>query len=87
MAVDHEHVAAAQAVERGGHERCQLGPGDAQELVLRPRRIGQRAKEVEDGADAELAAGGRGVLHRRVERLREHEAEAGLLDALGYLLR
>src|SRR5690606_360204 len=49
--------------------------------------IRQRSKDVEYGANADLAARASRVLHRRMKQRREHEANAHLLqtlsDALG----
>ena len=42
------------------------------------RRVGQRAKDVEGRANADLAPHRAGVAHGRVEPGREHEADAGL---------
>ena len=46
-----------------------------------PGRIGQRPEEVEDGAHRELLAHRDDVARRLVVGGREHEAEAGLVDA------
>ena len=47
-----------------------------------PRRVGERAEEVERGGHAELAcAAGPSEAHRRVEPRREAEPDAGLVDA------
>src|SRR5690606_37212749 len=50
-------------------------------------RVGQRAEDVEEGAHAHFAAHRRHVLHGAVVVGREHEADAGGLDAGGDLLR
>ncbi len=50
-------------------------------LTLDPGRIRERTQQVEDGTGAELDARGPDVLHRRMMRRREHEADAGLVDA------
>src|SRR5450755_2617794 len=49
--------------------------------------IGQRAKDVEDGADADLTACRADMFHGGMIRGREHEAETDLLYATGNLLR
>ncbi|MPN21209.1 hypothetical protein SDC9_168588 [bioreactor metagenome] len=58
---------------------------DAHQGVRRGRRIGERAKDVEDGAHAHFTPHWRDVLHRAVVVGREHEADAALLDAGGDL--
>ena len=58
----------------------------ADQLVRRAGRIGERPEDVEDRAHAELLAHRRRVLHRAVVVRREHEADAGLGDALRDLL-
>ena len=63
------------------------GVGDADELVARPGRVGQRADEVERRRHAELAAHRRDVLHGEVVARREHEADAAGGDAAAHLLR
>ncbi len=61
--------------------------GDAEDLPIRARRVAQRPEDIEDGADAEFAARPGRVLHRGVEGLREHEADADFVEALPNLLR
>ena len=75
--------------ELGQHARQRfgpLGPGNAHHLRRRPRRVGQRPQDVEDRAHAQFLADRRDVLHRRMVVGREHETDAGLLDAAGDLL-
>ena len=49
--------------------------------------IGQRTEDIEDGANAHLLAHRCNRLHRRVMIGREHEADAGFLDAAPDLRR
>ena len=78
----HDEAAArAETQQRLRHQRAQLGAGDADQLVRRAGGIGQRAEDIEDGADADPASDRRDVAHRRVVALREEEAEADLADA------
>ena len=52
-------------------------------MPLRPGRIGQRAKDVEDRPQADLLARSHRVPHRGMKFRREHEAQAvGLKDSL-----
>ena len=53
----------------------------ADHLPLDAGRIGQRPQQVEDGSGGEFDAGRADILHRRMMRRREHEADAGLGDA------
>src|SRR5256712_7516078 len=84
----HRHqVLRSQALQHADLDAHQVRMENAHRLVLRARRVGERAEDVEEGAHAELLAHRRGVLHRRVMRGREHEAEAELVDRLPGLLR
>ncbi len=67
--------AAAAPAPSGG---TSVGFGHAQHLPPRPGGIRQRAQDVEDGAEADLAADRRDVAHRGMIRRREHEAEPRL---------
>ena len=69
--------------QHAGHERGHPGVGDADGARARLRRVGERAEEVEGGADAQLGAGGGGVPERRVEHLREAERDPDLGGQLG----
>ena len=71
------------------HLRQRLGPllGEhANHLAAHAGRVGERSEQVEDRAGAELDAGRPDILHRRMMRRREHEADAGLADAVPDLL-
>ena len=50
-------------------------------------RVRQRPEQVEDRAGGEFDAGRADILHRRVVRRREHEADAGLAHTLPDLIR
>ena len=65
--------------KHAGHHRRHPRVGAADRLGGRPGRVGQRAEEVEGGADAELAPRHGGVPHRRVEGGGEAEGDAGLV--------
>ena len=60
---------------------------DAHQLALRSRGVRERAEDVEDRPDAELAAHRRDVLHRNMVVLREEEADVYLLQQLRAALR
>ncbi len=58
-----------------------------EELPSDPGGIGQRAQEVEDGAQADLLTDSGGIFHRRVESRRKQESDAHLVNAVGDLHR
>ena len=87
MAVDDEHVLGAEPPGDLGHHRHERRVVDAEELPLRAGRVRERAEDVEDGADRDLAARTAGVAHRRVQRLGEQEADADLVDAARHVGR
>ena len=64
-----------------GHDPGHPRVGDADRLGGGLGRVGQRAEEVEDRRDAELATGHGRVPQRRVEPRREAERDARLVDA------
>jgi hypothetical protein len=66
VAVDREHVAAAQHLEHARLDADQVLVEDAHHLVGRARGVRERSQDVEDGAHAELLAHRRGVLHGRM---------------------
>ena len=86
LAVDDEHVLAAEPLQHAHLDADQVGMEHADQLVRRAGRVGERPEDVEDRAHAELLAHRRRVLHRAVVDRREHEADAGLADALRDLL-
>ena len=69
-----------EARERLRETLGELRARRAHDVAVGAGGVGQRAEDVEHGANAELRAQRAGELHRGVERLREHEADAGLLD-------
>ena len=76
----HPGVLGAQRAE---HVRQGLHPGgvvDAEELAPRAGRVGERAQQVEHGAEAQLDADRRHVAHGGVEGGGEEEAHAGFLQ-------
>ena len=58
----------------------------ADHLPLDAGRIGERTEQVEDRSRRELGPGRTDILHRGMMRGREHEADAGFLDAAADLL-
>ena len=72
------HAEALQHVRHLGRE---LGVGDAERLVLRPGRVAERAQDVENAPNGELATRGARETKRRMEDRREQEADARLVDA------
>ena len=56
-------------------------------LVGRSSRIGQRAEQVEQGADPHFLAWTDGMFHRTVVHRRKHEANTDVIDAGCNLLR
>ena len=80
-AVHHPDAFRAEVLQ---HLRQRLDPlarEHADHLPPHAGGIGQRTEQVEDRAGAELDAGRADILHRRMVRRREHEADAGFLDA------
>ena len=63
-----------------GQEFGEPGVKDTEDLDIGPGRIGQRAEDIEDGADADLAARADGVLHRAMQGGREEKTDADLAD-------
>ena len=87
MPVDDEHLLGPQTARHLGDDRNQTGVVDAEELTRGARRIGERAEDVEDRANADLATRCRRVAHARVQRLGEQEADTALVDAARHVLR
>ena len=67
--------------------RCHWAPKTPRRLAFRASRIGERAEQIEDRADAEFAAHRPGVAHRRMVAGREQKAHADLGDAAPHLFR
>ena len=83
LAIDHQGVVGAEALQHAHLDADQVGMEHAHQLVRRAGRIGQRTEDVEDGAHAQFLADRSDVLHRAVMTGREHEADAHFLDACG----
>ena len=75
----------AKLLQYAGKNAAQVDVEHAQELVCRAGRIGQRAQDIEDAAEAERTADRGNIAHGAVVIGREHKADAGLLNALGNL--
>ena len=87
QSVHHHDVFGTELPEHAHEDADQIGMEDAQQRVGRTRRVGQGAKDVEDGTHAQLLAHGSDVLHRRMMVGRKHEADAATGDRFGHLLR
>src|SRR5438477_395148 len=77
-AVHDQCVVGAQARQRGGDEGCPVRLGHAHHLAPYPGGVGERAQQVHDGPDGELAPHRTGVFHGGVEVGREQECDARL---------
>ncbi len=84
VAGDQQRVLGAQQRQRARHLLQVGGVRDADQLPRGARRVGERAEEVEDRADRQLAPDRDDVARGLVVGGREHEAEADLLDAPGH---
>ena len=71
----------AEILQHLGERLDPLAREHADHLALHAGRIGERAEQIEDRAGAEFDPGRADILHRRMMRRREHEADAGLADA------
>ena len=80
--VDDHAASDAEVDEHAGQRLDEVFVVDAEDHALGTRGIRQGAEDVEDGADAKLPADGADVFHRGVILLREHEAQADLLEKL-----
>ena len=79
-AVDDERAPRAELRQHLRDRAHELRREHAHHLCPRAGRVRQRAEDVEDSPRRELAPHRRRVLHRRVVRRREEEAEAELVD-------
>ena len=68
----------AEHHQRASEQLRQLWTRNADELPRCTGRIRQRAEQIERRPNAQLAPRLRGVLHRRMERPREKERDAGV---------
>ncbi len=76
LPVDDEGVAGVEQEHGLGDERDAVGGVDAHDLGAGAGGVGERAEQIEGGADAEGAANGHDGLHRRVQRGRVEVGEA-----------
>ncbi len=72
MAVDDPCTFGPQPPQRLGHRQQKFSVIDADQLEFRAGRIGKRAEQVEDGAEAERFSD-RGDMFHRVMMLRRHQ--------------
>ena len=79
--VHDEGAFGSERRQRAAHEQHAAGREHADHLGARVGGIGERADEIEDGAEAERAAKRPQGLHGRVIERREEEDEAGLAQA------
>ncbi len=79
----HDHgPRAAEIFKHVGDHADQLAAINADQLMGRHRRIGQRPEKIKDGANADIAARLHGVFHRFMEQRREQKANADFGDTL-----
>ncbi|CDN43901.1 hypothetical protein BN871_DT_00150 [Paenibacillus sp. P22] len=83
---DHRPLQAESAEDAGDGFRAGAVV-QPEQLAVGSCRVGERSKHVEDRAHAELAARNRRMPQRGMIELREHEADADLLEAFGRLHR
>ena len=79
--MDDPGALGAETDQRLGDPLHPAAIEDADHLAADTRRIGERAEDVEDGADAELAARASDVPQRRLERGRVEKHEARRAEA------
>jgi hypothetical protein len=79
--VDDEGALGVELDQSAGHEQHAAGREHADDLVARSGRVGERAAEVEDGAEAEGAAQGADGPSSPGGRGRVEEHEAGFAQA------
>src|SRR5581483_10083131 len=78
----HDHRArAAEVFQHLGDHADHLAAVEAEQLVRRHGRIGERPEHIEDRADADVAARLHGVFHRFVKQRREEKTDADFGDA------
>ena len=89
-AVDDEGAFDAELREGAGEKFRVMRSGNADNLRGGASGIGERSEKIENGTNAQSAAGGHGVFHGGVNGGREKKADAdlfdGLADALGRLV-
>ena len=79
--MDDEGAPRSKSQERPADEKNAAGREDADDLGAGVGGIGERAAEVEDGAESEGTAQGAECLHRGVIERRVEEDEAGFAQA------
>src|ERR1700691_547479 len=80
-AVRHPNALGAEIPQHFGHRLEPGGREDANELAFDAGWIGERSKQIEDRAGAELDPRRTDMAHRRMMGGRHHEADPGLADA------
>ena len=80
-AVHHPHALGAEIFQNLRQRLRPLLGENPDHLPAHAGRVGERAEQVEDRARAKLGTGRPDILHRRVMRRREHEADPSLGDA------
>lgn len=81
-AVNDERGFGTEFVEDVRKRLGEFGVENARELNVRARRIGERSKNVEDGALTDFLARTDGVLHGRMKLGCKHKSDADLLNGL-----
>src|SRR5437588_11823692 len=82
-----EGVLAAEVEEVFNHLAQERSIGHLEYLVACMGWIGQRAKDIEHGANANFTTGGANMFHSRMKGGGKHEAKAHLLHTACHLLR
>ena len=80
--MDHQSVDTAQPPQGLGQRNDPAFVEHADQLVTGAGRVGQRPEQVEDRADADLAARADRVAHGTVKRRGEEKAEPHLTQAV-----
>src|SRR5271170_3734295 len=82
VAAVHDHrVPGSKRLQRMRHRFDQAVLRDAQQMETRTRGIADRAHQIEDSADAQLASERCNLSERRMIRLREDVTAAGGVEA------
>jgi hypothetical protein len=80
-AMDGERVRTAKSLQHAYLDADQIGVEDAEDLIGRVGRVGQRPEDVEQGAYAQFAPYRCRMLHGAVMIGGKHEADAHFIDA------
>ena len=86
-AVNDEGGFGTEFIEDVRERLSEVGRINARELDVGARGVGERTKDVEDGALTKLLARTDGMFHGGMKFSGEHKADANLFDGLGNLLR